>query len=145
MLFSLHTAKSLGKEHQLKSCHSGSRPACQIMSSLLPGQVSLLHVIILVLGLIQQSWYHIRCLGVWKKKRAAFITRRGLGDGWEQDVCCSRVGVFHGALSSFLVLPRMQIALSASVHLAGWFLGWGWRQIWACTHPPTASPSRLSS
>lgn len=31
--FSLHIIKSVGKRHQLESCHSGSRPACQILSS----------------------------------------------------------------------------------------------------------------
>lgn len=35
---SLYIVKSVGKEHQLKICHSGSRPACQILSSLLHGQ-----------------------------------------------------------------------------------------------------------
>ena len=30
---SLYIIKSVGKRHQLKSCHSGSRPACQILSS----------------------------------------------------------------------------------------------------------------
>lgn len=34
----MYIVKSVGKEHQLKICHSGSRPACQILSSLLHGQ-----------------------------------------------------------------------------------------------------------
>lgn len=54
IFFSLYIVKSVGKEHQLKICHSGFRPTCQILSSLLHGQASLLHVIILVLGLIQE-------------------------------------------------------------------------------------------
>lgn len=51
IFFSLYVVKSVEKEHQLKICHSGSRPACQILSSLQHGQASLLHVIILVFEL----------------------------------------------------------------------------------------------
>lgn len=94
---SLYIVKFVAKEHQLKICHSGSRPACQILS-LLHGQASLFHVIILVLGSIQQFQYNVRWLGVWKRKRATFISRRGFGRSVRAGCVLelSRAGIFHG-------------------------------------------------
>ena len=76
---SLYIVKCVEKEHQLKIRHSGPSPAWQILSSLLHGQASLLHVIILVLGLVQQLCCNVRWSGVWKREGAVSISRQDLG------------------------------------------------------------------
>lgn len=123
IFFSLYIVKSVEKEHQLKICHSGSRPAWQILSSLLHGQASLLHVIILVLGLVQQFRYNIRGFGVWKRERAVSTTRQNLGRSVrEQDACCSCPGQgFFVDATNISVLLRTWVVVSISVRMDGWF------------------------
>lgn len=87
-LSSLYIVQSVGKEHRLKICHSGSRPACQVLSSLLHGQAYFITCYNSGLGLDPAILIqHQMVRGVEKEKGYIhFLTRFG-------ETCGSRVDV----------------------------------------------------
>ena len=100
------------------------------------GQASLLHVTILGLGWIQQSWYSIRWLGVWKGKGLYSSPGEVLQEVSEQYACCTCIG--HGFLFFFFSLHRCHKHLVCAVsnlnhviHFCSYRLSLDWRQIWA--------------
>ena len=100
------------------------------------GQASLLHVTILGLGWIQQSWYSIRWLGVWKRKSVIFISWRGFARS-VRAVCV--LHLFRAQISFFFFfLHRCHKHLVCAVsnlnhiiHFCSYRLSLDWRQIWA--------------